>query len=320
MYKTTFYQKTNSRGTLEKTEEKYDDLTKLYFAEIGKISLLTEEDEVRLFKQIEEGINLINNSSGQDEKASAGFLMVQQAKNTIVSANLRLVISIAKRYTKRGIQFYDLIQEGNMGLIRAVEKYEYQRGNKFSTYATWWIRQSIARSIYEQTRVIRIPFHIIEQTNKISRAERELMQALHRQPTDKEIAAKLGWSYEHLKAIKDIAADTVSLEINVCDEDETELLNFIEDTKTEDPLRRAVLATIQATVRDVIDTLPDRRMRAVLRMRFGLEDGTPHTLEELSYHFDVTRERIRQIEVKALRMLRHPRRSVRLKNLKNLQF
>jgi len=304
---------------MDNTDEKYDDLTKLYFAEIGKIALLSDEEELRLFKQIEKGAGLVNENPGHDKKTNRGLLMVQEAKNTIVRANLRLVISIAKKYTKRGVQFYDLIQEGNMGLMRAVEKFEYRRGFKFSTYATWWIRQSIARSIYEQSRTIRIPVHIIEQMNRVARAERELTQILERSPTDEEVAKKLGWEYGHLKAIKDIAADPVSLEVSVGDEEETELMDFIEDTKSENPLQKAMLSMLQETVREVIDTLPDRRMRAILRMRFGLEDGIAHTLEDVSYHFDVTRERIRQIEVKALRMLRHPRRSSRLKGFKGIQ-
>jgi len=304
---------------MDNTDEKYDDLTKLYFAEIGKIALLSDEEELRLFKQIEKGAGLVNENPGHDKKTNKGLLMVQEAKNTIVRANLRLVISIAKKYTKRGVQFYDLIQEGNMGLMRAVEKFEYRRGFKFSTYATWWIRQSIARSIYEQSRTIRIPVHIIEQMNRVARAERELTQILERSPTDEEVAKKLGWEYGHLKAIKDIAADPVSLEVSVGDEEETELMDFIEDTKSENPLQKAMLSMLQETVREVIDTLPDRRMRAILRMRFGLEDGIAHTLEDVSYHFDVTRERIRQIEVKALRMLRHPRRSSRLKGFKGIQ-
>jgi RNA polymerase primary sigma factor len=242
-----------------------------------------------------------------------GRTMMQSGKNRLIKANLRLVVSIAKKYTNRGLHFFDLVQEGNIGLIKAVEKFEYRKGYKFSTYATWWIRQAITRSISDQARTIRVPVHMIEQINKVVRESRQLMQSLGREPNDDEIANRLGWSVIRVKSVKNVAREPISLETPIGEEEDSLLGDFIEDKDVENPAHQTAFTLLQEQLGDVLSTLPEREQE-VLRMRFGLEDGYSLTLEEVGLYFNVTRERIRQIEAKALRRLRHPKRSRRLKD------
>ncbi|GGA20548.1 RNA polymerase sigma factor RpoD [Paenibacillus physcomitrellae] len=272
---------------------KINDPVRMYLKEIGRVPLLSANEEIELAQRIENG----------DE----------EAKRRLAEANLRLVVSIAKRYVGRGMLFLDLIQEGNMGLIKAVEKFDYSKGFKFSTYATWWIRQAITRAIADQARTIRIPVHMVETINKLIRVSRQLLQELGREPAPEEIAAEMELSVEKVREIMKIAQKPVSLETPIGEEDDSHLGDFIEDQEALAPADAAAYELLKEQLEDVLDTLTEREEN-VLRLRFGLDDGRTRTLEEVGKVFGVTRERIRQIEAKALRKLRHPSRSKRLKD------
>ena len=270
-----------------------DDPVRMYLKEIGKVPLLSAEEEIELAQRMEQG----------DE----------EAKKRLCEANLRLVVSIAKRYVGRGMLFLDLIQEGNLGLIKAVDKFDYRKGYKFSTYATWWIRQAITRSIADQARTIRIPVHMVETINKLIRVSRQLLQTYGREPTPEEIAEEMGLSVEKVREIQKIAQEPVSLETPIGEEEDSHLGDFIPDDDVPAPDTAAAITMLKEQLVEVLETLTEREQK-VLRLRFGLEDGRPRTLEEVGKEFDVTRERIRQIEAKALRKLRHPSRSKKLKD------
>ncbi|WP_035445239.1 RNA polymerase sigma factor RpoD [Atopococcus tabaci] len=279
--------------TLAPPGVKINDPVRMYLKEIGRVDLLSADEEVSLAKRIE---------AGDDE-----------AKQELAEANLRLVVSIAKRYVGRGMSFLDLIQEGNMGLMKAVEKFDYKKGFKFSTYATWWIRQAITRAIADQARTIRIPVHMVETINKLVRTQRQLLQDLGREPTPEEIGAEMDLPTEKVREILKISQEPVSLETPIGEEDDSHLGDFIEDHDATSPDENAAYELLKEQLEDVLDTLTDREEN-VLRLRFGLDDGRQRTLEDVGKVFGVTRERIRQIEAKALRKLRHPSRSKQLKD------
>ena len=270
-----------------------EDPVRMYLKEIGKVPLLTSDEEIELAKRIELG----------DE----------EAKQRLAEANLRLVVSIAKRYVGRGMQFLDLIQEGNLGLIKAVEKFDYKKGYKFSTYATWWIRQAITRAIADQARTIRIPVHMVETINRVIRTSRQLPQELGREPSPEEIADKMNMPVDRVREIMKISQEPVSLETPIGEEEDSHLGDFIQDDHVAVPADAAAYTLLHEQLMEVLDTLTEREQK-VLKLRFGLVDGRPRTLEEVGKEFNVTRERIRQIEAKALRKLRHPSRSKKLKD------
>ena len=270
-----------------------EDPVRMYLKEIGKVPLLSAEEEIELAKRMENGD--------------------QNAKKRLAEANLRLVVSIAKRYVGRGMLFLDLIQEGNLGLITAVEKFDYRKGYKFSTYATWWIRQAITRAIADQARTIRIPVHMVETINKLIRVSRQLLQELGREPSPEEIAAEMDMPVERVREILKISQEPVSMETPIGEEEDSHLGDFIEDDNVPAPAEAAAFTLLKEQLDEVLSTLTDREQK-VLRLRFGLEDGRARTLEEVGKEFKVTRERIRQIEAKALRKLRHPSRSRKLKD------
>ena len=274
-------------------EYNLDDPVRMYLKEIGQVKLLSAEEEVELAKRVAEGD--------------------QEAKNKLTEANLRLVVSIAKKYSGRGLHILDLIQEGNTGLIRAVDKFDWTKGNKFSTYATWWIRQAITRAIADQARTIRVPVHMVEVINKATRCNRKLVQELGREPTVEEIAAELGLPVEKIIEANRTAADTLSLDTPVGDEEDTSIGSFVEDDRTPGPADATSNAMLAEALKEILDTLTEREAD-VLKMRFGMYDGRTHTLEEVGQIFGVTRERIRQIENKAIRKLRHPSRAKRIKD------
>ena len=298
-----------------------DDHVKMYLKEIGKVNLLTPEEELSLAKRMADGetakeqIEEIGENIDEDSKKQIDLLIAdgEKAKKSLAEANLRLVVSIAKRYVGRGMLFLDLIQEGNLGLIKAVDKFDYTKGYKFSTYATWWIRQAITRAIADQARTIRIPVHMVETINKLVRVSRQLVQELGREPTPEELAKELNMPVDKVREISKISQEPVSLETPIGEEEDSHLGDFIPDEDAPAPSEAASFVLLKEQLGAVLETLSEREAK-VLRLRFGLDDGRARTLEEVGKEFDVTRERIRQIEAKALRKLRHPSRSKKLKD------
>lgn len=316
--------RSRARGIDASTVMLTGDPVRMYLKEIGKVDLLTAAEEVDLAMKIEAGLDaadkLEKQEAGEIELTRAEMrrlMRVEQvgldAKQALISANLRLVVSIAKRYVGRGMLFLDLIQEGNLGLIRAVEKFDYEKGFKFSTYATWWIRQAITRAIADQARTIRIPVHMVETINKLVRVQRQLLQDLGRDPTPEEIGAEMDMSADRVREIQKISQEPVSLETPIGEEEDSQLGDFIEDAQAVVPADAASFSMLQEQLTQVLDGLAERE-RKVIELRFGLEDGHPRTLEEVGREFGVTRERIRQIESKTLAKLRHPSRSSKLKD------
>ncbi len=316
--------RSRARGIDASTVMLTGDPVRMYLKEIGKVDLLTAAEEVDLAMKIEAGLEaadkLEKQEAGEIELTRAEMrrlMRVEQvgldAKQALISANLRLVVSIAKRYVGRGMLFLDLIQEGNLGLIRAVEKFDYEKGFKFSTYATWWIRQAITRAIADQARTIRIPVHMVETINKLVRVQRQLLQDLGRDPTPEEIGAEMDMSADRVREIQKISQEPVSLETPIGEEEDSQLGDFIEDAQAVVPADAASFSMLQEQLAQVLDGLAERE-RKVIELRFGLEDGHPRTLEEVGREFGVTRERIRQIESKTLAKLRHPSRSSKLRD------
>ena len=316
--------RSRTRGVDASTVMLTGDPVRMYLKEIGKVDLLTAADEVDLAMKIEAGLEATNKleaaENGEIELTRAEMRRLTrvenvglEAKQALISANLRLVVSIAKRYVGRGMLFLDLIQEGNLGLIRAVEKFDYEKGFKFSTYATWWIRQAITRAIADQARTIRIPVHMVETINKLVRVQRQLLQDLGRDPTPEEIGAEMDMSADRVREIQKISQEPVSLETPIGEEEDSQLGDFIEDDAAVVPPDAASFSMLQEQLGKVLDGLAERE-RKVISLRFGLEDGHPRTLEEVGREFGVTRERIRQIESKTLAKLRHPSRSSKLKD------
>ncbi|MCI5785351.1 MAG: RNA polymerase sigma factor RpoD [Collinsella bouchesdurhonensis] len=316
--------RSRTRGVDASTVMLTGDPVRMYLKEIGKVDLLTAADEVDLAMKIEAGLEASNKleaaENGEIELTRAEMRRLTrvenvglEAKQALISANLRLVVSIAKRYVGRGMLFLDLIQEGNLGLIRAVEKFDYEKGFKFSTYATWWIRQAITRAIADQARTIRIPVHMVETINKLVRVQRQLLQDLGRDPTPEEIGAEMDMSADRVREIQKISQEPVSLETPIGEEEDSQLGDFIEDSQAVVPPDAASFSMLQEQLTQVLDSLADRE-RKVIELRFGLVDGHPRTLEEVGREFGVTRERIRQIESKTLAKLRHPSRSSKLKD------
>ena len=316
--------RSRTRGVDASTVMLTGDPVRMYLTEIGKVDLLTAADEVDLAMKIEAGLEASNKleaaENGEIELTRAEMRRLTrvenvglEAKQALISANLRLVVSIAKRYVGRGMLFLDLIQEGNLGLIRAVEKFDYEKGFKFSTYATWWIRQAITRAIADQARTIRIPVHMVETINKLVRVQRQLLQDLGRDPTPEEIGAEMDMSADRVREIQKISQEPVSLETPIGEEEDSQLGDFIEDSQAVVPPDAASFSMLQEQLTQVLDSLADRE-RKVIELRFGLVDGHPRTLEEVGREFGVTRERIRQIESKTLAKLRHPSRSSKLKD------
>ena len=298
-----------------------DDHVKMYLKEIGKVNLLTPEEELSLAKRMADGetakeqLEEIGEEIDEDTKKQIDLLIAdgEKAKKSLAEANLRLVVSIAKRYVGRGMLFLDLIQEGNLGLIKAVDKFDYTKGYKFSTYATWWIRQAITRAIADQARTIRIPVHMVETINKLVRVSRQLVQELGREPTPEELTKELNMPVDKVREISKISQEPVSLETPIGEEEDSHLGDFIPDEDAPAPSEAASFVLLKEQLGAVLETLSEREAK-VLRLRFGLDDGRARTLEEVGKEFDVTRERIRQIEAKALRKLRHPSRSKKLKD------
>ena len=301
------------------SETAADDSVKIYLKQIGQVALLTSDEETRLAVQMGDAAKakeaLDNDNLTEEERAGYQkvYAIGMRARQRLIEANLRLVVSIAKKYVNKGMQFLDLIQEGNMGLMKAVEKFDYTKGFKFSTYATWWIKQSITRAIADQARTIRIPVHMVETINKAGRISRQLLQELGREPTPEEIAEKMGVPVEKINEIQKISQDPVSLEKPIGEEEDSKMIDFIEDNDTPSPSALSEATMLSDKLNEVLATLTPRE-NEVIRRRYGLDDGKPKTLEEVGREFNVTRERIRQIEAKALRKLRHPGRAKKLKD------